>query len=93
MKTIEKKEGIISRIGQRRQVVIPKKIFDSIGLRTGNFVEINQWGGKVLIKPKTFVDSEETLSVAEEKLLERGFRQLKQGQYITWRKLKHELGL
>ena len=93
MKTINKSEGIISKIGQRRQVVIPKKIFDSIGLKEGNFVEINQWEGRVLIKPKAVVDSDEIFSRAEEKLIERGFQELKQGQYTTWQKLKHELGL
>jgi len=90
MKTIERTKGIISKIGQRRQVVIPKKIFDSIGLREGNFVEINQWKGQVIIKSKAIGDSEETLNAAEEKLLKRGFKELKQGQYTTWPKLKHE---
>lgn len=88
MKTINKSQGIISKIGQRRQVVIPKKIFDSIGMKEGNLVEINQWEGRVLIQPKTVVDTEETLSLAEEKLLERGFRELKRGQSETWQKLK-----
>ncbi len=30
----------IGKIGQRRQVVIPKEIFDALGLRTGDFVEV-----------------------------------------------------
>lgn len=92
MKTTSKSEGIIGKIGQRRQVVIPKKIFDSIGLKEGNFVEINQWEDRVLIKPKAIVDHGETFSVAEEKLIKQGFRQLGRGQYVTWLKLKHELG-
>lgn len=93
MKTITSGERAIGKVGQRRQVVIPKKIFDSVGLEEGNFVEISQQEGAVLIKPQAVIDVDEALTTEEEKLVERGFEQLKRGEYIIWTQLKHELGL
>ncbi len=83
----------ISRLGQRRQVVIPKTICDELGLRQGDFVEVTKSRDHVVIKPKKLVDPEDTLTPEEEKIVARGFRQLKRGQYVTWDKLKDELGL
>jgi len=46
-----------------------------------------------VIKPKRLVDMEESLSPEEEKLVEAGFEQLKNGEYVAWSELKHELDL
>ena len=42
----------ISKIGQRRQVVIPKDICDELGLQVGDFVEVRRIKGTVISKPK-----------------------------------------
>ena len=55
----------IGKIGQRRQVVIPKDIFDALGLQTGDFVEVKQVRGTVVIKPKKLVDADEVLTPAQ----------------------------
>ncbi|MGA2607682.1 MAG: hypothetical protein ABSH01_09520 [Terriglobia bacterium] len=47
----------------------------------------------MVIKPKKLVDPEDTLTPDEEKAVERGFRQLKRGEYVDWEALKNELGL
>src|SRR5574341_1684081 len=52
----------IGKIGQRRQVVIPKEIFDALGLQTGDFVEVTQVKRTVVIKPKKIVDADEVLT-------------------------------
>ena len=52
----------IGKIGQRRQVVIPKGIFKALGLQTGDFVEVKQVKGMVVIKPKKLVDADEVLT-------------------------------
>ena len=52
----------IGKIGQRRQVVIPKDIFDALGLRTGDFVEVQKVKGTVVITPKKLVDADEVLT-------------------------------
>ena len=50
-------------------------------------------GNEMIIKPKTVVDSVDILTPEEEKMVNRGFRQLKQGRYADWKRLKYELGL
>jgi AbrB family looped-hinge helix DNA binding protein len=83
----------VSRLGQRRQVVIPKGICDELGIRQGDFVEVTRRKDHVVIKPKKLVDPEDTLTPDEEKAVERGFRQLRRGEYVDWEALKSELGL
>jgi AbrB family looped-hinge helix DNA binding protein len=83
----------VVRIRTNRQVTIPKKVFDDVGLREGDFVEVVRLENAVLIKPKKLVDPEDTLTPEEEKIVEKGFEDLKQGKSIPWSKAKHELGL
>ena len=83
----------IGRIGQRRQVVIPKAICEKLGLREGDFVEVAESNDRIVIRPKKLVDLEDTLTPEEEKIVARGFKQLKQGKYVTWDQLKRELGV
>jgi len=83
----------IVKIRTNRQVTIPKIISDSLGLKEGDFVEVTSNGSDIVIRPKRLVDSEDVLSREEEELVERGFNQLKKGEYVAWKELKHELGL
>jgi len=83
----------VSRLGQRRQVVIPKSICNELGIRQGDFVEVTRRKDQVVIRLKKLVDPEDTLTPDEEKAVERGFRQLKRGEYVDWEALKNELGL
>jgi AbrB family looped-hinge helix DNA binding protein len=55
----------ISKLGQRRQVVIPKEICDKLGLQEGDFVEVTSTAGKVIITPKKVVDADEVLTAAQ----------------------------
>ena len=81
----------IGKIGQRRQVVIPKEIFDALGLRTGDFVEVTQVKRTVVIKPKKLVDAEDVLTPQEERAIKRGEAQLRRGEYISLEDLEHDL--
>jgi AbrB family looped-hinge helix DNA binding protein len=83
----------IVKIRTNRQVTIPKLISDNLGLKEGDFVEVISNGSDIIIRPKRLVDSEDVLSPEEEELVERGFKQLKKGEYVAWKELKHELGL
>jgi len=83
----------IVKIRTNRQVTVPKAIFDELGLKEGDFVEVSLHGTDIVIKPKRLVDVEESLSPEEEKLVEKGFQQLKRGEVVAWKELKHELGL
>ncbi len=82
----------ISRLGQRRQIVIPKAICEALGLQQGDFVEVTNRRNRIMIKPKKLVDPEDTLTPKEERIVAKGFRQIKRGEYVTWDQLKHELG-
>jgi AbrB family looped-hinge helix DNA binding protein len=85
------KSPTISKIGQRRQVVIPKGVFDELGLREGDYVEVRRAKGAVVIKPKRIVDPDDALSSEDIKSLRRGLAQMKRGQTESWAKVKDEL--
>jgi AbrB family looped-hinge helix DNA binding protein len=85
--------SFIGRVGQRRQVVLPKLLCDEIGLGEGDFVEVSAKGGLMLVKPKRLVDADDTLTPQEAKKVRRGLDQLKRGQSKDWRDVKkHGLG-
>ncbi len=44
------------KIGVSRQVVIPKKIHEKLGLAPGDYLEVELKDGKVVFTPKTLVD-------------------------------------
>jgi AbrB family looped-hinge helix DNA binding protein len=83
----------VVKIRTNRQVTIPKLIFDELGLKEGEFVEVTRRKDYIIIKPKRLVDPEDTLTPEEEELVEKGFEQLKRGDYVTWEELKNELDL
>ncbi len=72
--TIERRDAAmpIGKIGQRRQVVIPKEIFEALGLQTGDFVEVQQVKGTVVIKPKKVVDRDEALTPEQKAVIDAG---------------------
>ncbi len=82
----------MSRIGQRRQVVIPKVIFEALQLREGDFVEMTVEHGRVAMRPKRLVDVGEVLTKREAAKVRAGEAQLKTGRSKPWRTVKHELG-
>ena len=81
----------IGKLGQRRQVVIPKEICDALGLATGDFVEVRQVKGTVVIKPKKLVDADDVLAPEEEAIVRKGERQLRQGKSKPWSEIKNGL--
>ena len=81
----------ISRLGERRQVVIPKEICRSLGLEEGDFVEVNSTRGMVIIKPKKLVDRNDVLTQEEEQVVKKGEAQLHGGDSVTLEQLKHDL--
>ena len=81
----------IGKIGQRRQVVIPKQIFEDLGLETGDFVEVTQVNRTVVIKPKKIVDADDVLTPEEEKIVRKGEVQIREGKFKTWSDIKHGL--
>jgi AbrB family looped-hinge helix DNA binding protein len=84
----------VSKLGQRRQVVIPKDICDELGIAVGDFLEVvKSPGNEIVIKPKKLIDAYEVLTPDEEKSVLRGMEQIKNGEYVPWKQVKDELGL
>ena len=83
----------VGKVGKRRQVVIPKKICEELGLQEGDFVEIElkEEEGVILLKPKKPVDAEDVLTPEEEELVAKGFEQIRRGEYVRWEDLQDEL--
>lgn len=79
------------RVGQRRQVVIPREILETLKLRAGDVVAFAEQKNGVLIKPKRKVHPDDTLTPAEAKIVRRGEAQLKRGESKPWREVKHAL--
>ena len=44
------------KIGVSRQIVIPKKIYDALGLNPGDYLDIKLYQKRLLITPKEFKD-------------------------------------
>ena len=42
----------IGKIGQRRQIVIPKEIFEALGLEIGDFVEVTKVKERSSLSPR-----------------------------------------
>jgi AbrB family looped-hinge helix DNA binding protein len=83
----------VSRIGQRRQVVIPKRVFDALKLRAGDFVEVSAEGGRLQMRPKRLVDiGGEVLTAGEAAIVRSGEAEIKAGRSKPWRSVKDELG-
>lgn len=83
----------IGRVGQRRQVVIPREICDTLKLREGDFVAFTKQNNGVLIKPKRVVDPCDVLTPAEAKKVRHALKQVKAGKTRPWPQIKDELGL
>ncbi len=85
----------ISKLGQRRQVVIPKDICEELGLQQGDFVEVTRdpENGTVVIKPKKLVDPDDILTSREEALVRKADQEIKRGEVVDWEDVKTELNL
>jgi bifunctional DNA-binding transcriptional regulator/antitoxin component of YhaV-PrlF toxin-antitoxin module len=81
----------IGRVGQRRQVVIPREMLETLKLQEGDFVAFRKHANGVLIKPKRVVDPGDVLTPAEAKMVRRGEAQLKRGESKPWRVVKRAL--
>lgn len=83
--------GAISRIGQRRQVVIPKRVFDALQLQEGDFMEVTAERGRLAMRPKRLVDVSEVLTSGEAAKVRRGEAELKTGRSKSWSAVKDGL--
>lgn len=81
----------IIRLGQRRQVAIPKEICDRLGLRAGDSVEVTRKRNSILVRPARLIDADDVLTPEEEKLVLEGEKQLRRGEYVTLEQVENGL--
>ena len=76
----------ISKLGQRRQVVIPKEICEELDLHEGDFVEVISRQGAVIIKPKKVVDADAILTPEQRAFIDarlaQGLEDIKRGRVL-----------
>ena len=46
----------IVKVGRSRQVTIPKKIFEELELKEGDYVEVERKGNRLILTPKELID-------------------------------------
>jgi len=83
----------ITKLGQYGQVVIPKDIREDLGLEAGDLMDVRQNRGTVIIRPRKPLDSEDTFTPEEERVISKGIRQLRQGESVDWEDLKRSMRL
>ena len=83
------REYRIGRVGQHRQVVIPREMLESLNLREGDLVAFSRQANGVLLKPKRLVDPDDVLTSAQGKQVRHGMEQIKDGRFKLWRDVKH----
>ncbi len=44
------------KIGASRQVIIPKKVYEQLGLTAGDYLDVKIQDGSLVMSPKTLVD-------------------------------------
>jgi AbrB family looped-hinge helix DNA binding protein len=83
----------ISRIGQRRQIVIPKRVFEALKLQPGDFLEVSAEGGRLHMLPKCLVDiREDSLTSNDAEKVRHGEAEIKAGRSRSWRTVRNDLG-
>ena len=92
MKTTPTQEKV-GRVGQRRQVVIPREILQTLNLQAGDLVAFAEQKNGVLIKPKRAADPDDVLTAAEARKVRHALKQVRQGKTKPLAQIKHELGL
>jgi AbrB family looped-hinge helix DNA binding protein len=82
----------LGRLGQRRQVVIPRSICETLQLQEGDVVAFVARAGGVLIKPKrAAADPDDVLNRQERALIKKAELEMSQGKCMTLAELKREL--
>ena len=81
----------IGRVGQRRQVVIPREMLETLNIQEGDFVAFAEQKNGVLIKPRRVVDPDDVLTPEESALVKKAEREMRRGKFVTLAQLRHDL--
>ena len=84
-------EERVRRVGQRRQVAIPREMLEPLNLHEGDFVALRKQANGVLIKPKRDDDPDDLLTPEESSLIAKARRETRTGKYVTLARLEYDL--
>ena len=76
--------ALIRRVGQRREIAIPKQICDALHLGAGDLVAVGRRNGTVVIIPQYPAVAETFLSPEEAKSVRRGTKDVAAGRTVPW---------
>lgn len=85
-----KNPAVIGRLGQRRQVVVPKGICDELRLDVGDFVALERRAGAVVIRPQALVDRDDVFTPAEARAVKRGAKDVAAGKVAGWSRYRYK---
>ena len=69
----------VVKVMQRRQVIIPKELFDALNLEVGDYLEARLEGDKLVYIPKKLVDRDEWYaSKQEQETIAKALEDIKQ---------------
>ena len=71
----------VVKVMQRRQVVIPKELFDALNLEVGDYLEVKLEGDKLVYIPKKLVDRDEWYASKQgQATIAKALNDIKQGK-------------
>ena len=71
----------VVKVMKRRQVVIPKELFDTLHLEVGDYLEVKLDGGTLVYVPKKLVGRDEWYSSTEgQKTISAALEDIKEGR-------------
>jgi len=71
----------VVKVMKRRQVVIPKELFDKLHLEVGDYLEVKLDEGKLVYVPKKLVDRDEWYASAEgQKTISAALEDIEEGR-------------
>lgn len=74
----------VVKVGRSRQMTIPKKIFEEMGLEAGDYLEVEQEDDRIVLYPKKLVDKSELWYWSREgqKVIAKSLKEYEEGKVI-----------
>ncbi len=79
------------KIQSHRRITLPKKIFEDLGLKEGDWVEVRLRDRFLILIPQR--SPEDLLDEQEEERLQKALQQIQAGDVVPWEKIKTDLAL
>jgi AbrB family looped-hinge helix DNA binding protein len=83
----------LCRVGERRQMLIPRSVIEALRLKEGDFVELTADHGRVSVAPKKQTEPDDVLTQEESRQVRHAVKQAREGKTRPWSAIKDELGL